>query len=287
VVTHNEGDWLRKTVETFLSTLPAHGCEVIVVDDQSSDGSTAFLSLPEFARAQLIVTPQRLGISGARNLGGRAARAEVIVFSDAHVIAHAGWAEPLYNAAKLDFVGEVAPTVHSMHEPGICGWGFTWNAPSLKMHWLKRRGKGAYPVPFLCGCFVAMRREIFERTGGFDEGLIRWGSEDAEFSFRVWRMGYECHVVSTSAVSHLFRKKFPYEVKWEGVVHNTLRLATIHFGSRALARVVDHYRKFAAFPAAAATLADSNVWQRRELIQRESRLADSWLIDRFEIDVLR
>ena len=35
-------------------------------------------------------------------------------------------------------------------------------------------------------------------------------------------------------LQHAFRARFPYEVKWEPVLHNRLRLATMHFGPRRL-----------------------------------------------------
>ena len=247
VVTHNEGELLRQTVVSLLESVPTANVEIIVVDDQSTDGSTAFLSEPGWAPARLVTTPSRLGISPARNLGAAHAAGDVVVFSDAHVEAYRGWAEPLYLAAVKPFVGEVAPVVHSLREPHIKGFGFTWREASLKMHWLRRTASVAYPVPFLCGCFVALRRELFRDIGGFDDGLIRWGSEDAELSLRLWRMGYECQVVPASAVAHLFRKRFPYEVSWDGIIHNTLRLATVHFGDRALSRVLAFYRTHAAF----------------------------------------
>jgi len=286
VVTHNEGDLLRQTVQSLVATLPERGAEVLVVDDQSSDGSTAFLSQPEWPSVRLLRSPRRLGISAARNLGGRVSRGSVIAFSDAHVEAYPGWAEPLCLAALKPYVGEVAPVVHSMHEPGIKGFGFTWRDPSLKMHWLRRRGTAPYAVPFLCGCFVAMSRRMFELTGGFDEGLIRWGSEDAELSLRLWRMGYECHVVPESAVAHLFRKKFPYQVSWDGILHNTLRLAMVHFGPRALARVMEHWRTHAALPRAMTTLCRSDVWSWREDVQRVCRIPETSILDRFGIDAL-
>jgi polypeptide N-acetylgalactosaminyltransferase len=286
IVTHNEQDRLKQTVESFLATLPARGTEIIVVDDQSDDGSSNFLSTEESSSLRLVRTPRRLGISGARNLGASLSTGTVLIFSDAHVRVHPGWSEPLYDTALKPFVGAVAPTVHSMNEPGIAGFGFTWRDASLKMNWLKQRGAAPYAVPFLCGCFIAMRRDIFRVTGGFDEGLITWGSEDAEISLRLWRMGYECQVAPKSAISHLFRKRFPYEVKWEGILHNTLRLATIHFGKRALSQVVGHYRKHAAFGGASARLSDSDVWRRRNYVREISRFEDQWLFDRFRISAL-
>ena len=286
VVTHNEGERLRRTVESLLATLPGRGVEIAVVDDHSTDGSTAFLTEPGWMPARLVEAPEPLGISRARNLGAAQCSGEVIAFSDAHVEAHPNWAEPIYNAAMKPFVGEVAPVVHSMNEPGINGYGFTWRDASLKMNWLKQQGSVPYQVPFLCGCFVALRREVFHAAGGFDEGLIRWGSEDAELSLRLWRMGYECRVVPKSAVSHLFRKHFPYPVGWERIVHNTLRLATVHFGQRALSRVVDHYRIHVAFGAATARVCDGDTWSRRQQVESSCRFDDRWLFDRFRIDAL-
>jgi len=286
VVSHNEGELLERTVRSLIATLPEQGTEVIIVDDQSDDDSTVFLKRLDRSSVRLIRSPERLGISAARNLGARSSCGEVIVFSDAHVHVYPGWAEPLWLTALKPFVGAVAPVVHSMHEPHIKGYGFTWRDPSLKMHWLRRRGTAPYPVPFLCGCFVALSRTLFEMTGGFDEGLIRWGSEDAELSLRLWRMGYECHVVPRSSVAHLFRKKFPYQVSWEGILHNTLRLATVHFGPRALSRVMQHWNDHAALPRATATLCLSDVWSRREKVQRTCRYPDTRVLDRFRIEAL-
>ena len=38
VVSHNEGEWLRKTVNSLARTIPLGG-EILVVDDSSTDGS--------------------------------------------------------------------------------------------------------------------------------------------------------------------------------------------------------------------------------------------------------
>ena len=158
IITHNEKDDLGRTVEAMLATLPSNG-EIVVVDDQSTDGSTAFL---EGGDIPLVRPSQRLGISAARNLGARNTTGEVIVFSDAHVQPEPGWSEAIYLAAIKPFVGAVAPAISLFDNRATKGYGFTWRDASLKMHWLPLRGVAPYPVPFLCGCFVAMRREVFK-----------------------------------------------------------------------------------------------------------------------------
>src|SRR5690348_1895487 len=109
VVSHNEGEHLRRTVETIVTTMPPE-TELLVVDDQSTDGSADFIAALD-GQVRLLRSRDRLGISRARNLGAGASTGEVIVFSDAHVNPRPGWAEPLYVAAQKPFVGEVGPAV--------------------------------------------------------------------------------------------------------------------------------------------------------------------------------
>jgi len=208
------------------------------------------------------------------------------VFSDAHVRPYPGWAEPLLDAARRPGVGAVAPRVHSLTAPSTVGYGFTWHDPSLRMRWLDGDTGRPRPVPFLCGCFVAVPRPLFAEIGGFDEGLVGWGSEDAELSLRLWGLGYSCEVVPAAGVAHLFRRRFPYAVEPVAVMHNTFRLATVHLGEPALARVFAHHRRRPGFAPAYARLAASDVDERRDRVRRE-RVADAEsLFARFGIRAL-
>ena len=266
-----------------MATMNEDDREIIVVDDHSSDGSADFLGGEAFSGVRLVRPAKRVGISGGRNVGGHIASGEVIVFSDAHVEAIPGWAGPMYRAAMKPWVGEVAPAVGPLLRKGPVGYGFTWRDPSLKMCWLGRRGDVPYAVPFLCGCFVAMRRDIFAMTGGFDEGLMQWGSEDAELSLRIWRMGYECQVVPAAHVKHRFRKVFPYEVQWTSILHNTFRLATVHLPEGHLRSIVSHFVQHPCLSDALAYLMNSNVHERRQLVEETAVVPAKYILDRFDM----
>ena len=47
-----------------------------------------------------------------------------------------------------------------------------------------------YPFRACCSGNLAFHREVFERTGGFDEDFTDWGAEDTEWGFRVWNRGH-------------------------------------------------------------------------------------------------
>ena len=284
VVNHNEGALLRMTVENMLATTPGD-TEIVVVDDQSDDGSTEDTILAH-PRVRLLRGERPLGISAARNLGGRAARGRVVVFSDAHCAGRGDWLPPILDALADPTVGEVAPGIGYLDERHGIGYGFTWTTPNIRMSWLRRSGDDPTDVPFLCGCFLAMRREVFDEVGGFDEGMYRWGFEDSELSLRLWLHGYRVQVVPTSVVDHQFRDKFPYEVDHAGIAYNALRLITVHGDETAAARVLAHYGARPTFPRAWQRLIDSDTHRRRRDEQRVQTQPLRPLLDRFGIDVL-
>jgi GT2 family glycosyltransferase len=279
VVSHNEGAHLRRTVHSLLATLPADG-EVIVVDDGSTDGSADGLT-SGYGGVTVLRPPERLGAARARNAGAAAAQGRVIAFSDAHVDVPLGWWEPLEAALADPAVGAAGPVIMAMGAADRKAYGFRWRDATLKIEWLGWQSADPHPVPMLGSGFVAMRREVFEAVGGFDPGLHLWGMEDAELSLRLWTLGYECRLVPTVEVAHLFRPAHPYPVDWETLLTNMLRVAVVHFGPERTRRVVGGLIANRAFPGAFARLAGSDTWTRRAAVRAARRYDDEWFFRRF------
>jgi GT2 family glycosyltransferase len=282
VISHNEGDHLRMTIDAMRDTTPA-STEIVIVDDFSADGSTGFLSGPEYRDVRLIRPDTRLGISAARNLGAERSTGEILVFSDAHVVPGKGWLPPLADALDDDTVGAVAPAVSTLGNESHKGYGFTWTDPSLTMRWCYGRPSGVHSVPFLCGCFLASRREVFDRCGRFDDGLIKWGFEDSEYSLRLWLSGYRCVVQPASDIAHLFRTKFPYQVEWESTTHNQLRTALLHLSRARCRRVFEQARGNPRFELAVARLFDSDLDERKQFCSAIQKHTDDAIFDLLKI----
>lgn len=283
VVSHNEGENLPRTVRALSSTVP-DTTDIVVVDDWSADGSADALADDE--RVRVLRPPHRAGVAGARNFGAAAATGDLLVFADAHVDPVPGWLRPLAAAFKDSSVAAVAPAISRIEHRVEKGYGFTWRDAGLGVRWLRQNPTRPMPVPFLCGCFLAFRRDDFEAVGGFDTGMVTWGSEDAEICLHLWRRGRRCKVIPRSDVAHLFRPAFPYEVGARETLHNVLRLAAAHFSDRALAAVVAKASAFQAFPSAFDAVLDSDVWMRRERIASAARHDGDWFLDRFRLTPL-
>jgi len=281
VISLNEGESLRRTVDNLRDTLPPQS-EIIVVDDGSTDGSVDFLG-DGYPGVMLLRPAERLGVAGARNLGARHATGDVLVFSDAHVRVPEGWSGSLLELLDRPNVGAVAPAIGMMQPAAAAstGYGQKWSDASLAVGWLGQQSSTPYPVPLLCGCFLSLRRDVFHEIGGFDSGMVLWGAEDSELSIRLWTLGYECWVAPEVDVQHAFRARFPYEVKWEPVLHNRLRLATMHFGPRRLQRVVERLKKYDEFAAASVRLLTGDLAARRSTLRSHRRYDDDWFFGNF------
>jgi glycosyltransferase involved in cell wall biosynthesis len=280
VISLNEGEQLRRTVENLDDTLPGDA-EIIVVDDSSTDGSARRLAR---RRGRVRVhRVERFGVARARNYGARQSRGDVIVFADAHIRLDPFWWRPLVELLRNPRVGGAAPAITGLRRTNLVGYGLTFTRPNLDIRWFRRKPKAPVPAPIIPGCCFAMRRDVFEATGGWDEGQMQCGNIDNEGCVRLWLLGYDLMITPETVVGHLFRKRFPYPVGWPQYVYNRLRLAFVNLNAKRLGKVVASLRTYPGFGEALNLLVDGDITaRRREIISRQIR-SDDWYFERFGI----
>jgi GT2 family glycosyltransferase len=168
--------------------------EIIIVDDGSVDDTAAVGAGAGCIVLRLAV---RMGICAARNAGAALAGGEILAFIDDDTQAEPGWAAALRRA----FVGDVA----------LVGGGIRVPPPQSLAQWYR----GATPahhdptgrsgfLPFVCGANFAIRAEVFQPLGGFDEVLP--ASEDMDLSFRAQLAGYEVSFAQEASLIHWTRR---------------------------------------------------------------------------------
>ncbi|KAH6925348.1 hypothetical protein HPB50_003889 [Hyalomma asiaticum] len=108
---------------------------------------------------------------------------------------------------------EYRPVYHGrQHFRGIFEWGMLYKEIEIPDEEIKRRKYHSEPYksPTHAGGLFAINREYFLELGGYDPGLLVWGGENFELSFKIWQCGGMIYWVPCSRVGHVYRGFMPY-----------------------------------------------------------------------------
>ena len=208
VCTMGEEPRLLRTVASVLGQEHVDDLELVVVDNRPASGRVAAL-LRDVHDPRLRIVPEpKPGLSAARNAGVRAARGDLVAFTDDDAYADPAWVarlvEPFAHAdAVVCTTGLVLPAEIEtpaqllFEEFGAFDKGFdrlVWSArPTTGLAGLGRPGEGGPLFPYSAGVFGSGNNMAFRRTWlaeqPFDEalgaGTPTRGGEDLDAYLRV------------------------------------------------------------------------------------------------------
>jgi GT2 family glycosyltransferase len=169
--------------------------EVVVVDDGSTDDSAAIAARHP---CRLLRLGHPCGAGAARNAGARAARGEILFFTDADCVL--GPEAPALAAAALGRAGERA-LVGGTYAPRPFDPGFfpAFQAVFVNYHETRRPEAPDYVATHA----LVVRAADFAASGGFDEDFLPI-IEDVAFCHRLRRAGYRLRMEPALAVRHSF-----------------------------------------------------------------------------------
>ena len=199
-------DYTRRCLESVELALPTTPFEVIVVDDASPDDSADRVAACPGVR--LVRAPWNLGFIGACNLGAEHARGELVMFLNNDTEVQPGWLDELVAVVEdredVGLVGSklVYPDGRAQESGGIIwadgtGWNYGRNSPAGEP-WLQT----VREVDYCSGAALLIRRDLFERVGGFDKRYAPAYYEDTDLAFAVRAAGYRTVVQPASVVVH-------------------------------------------------------------------------------------
>jgi O-antigen biosynthesis protein len=181
-----------------------------VVDNGSTDGSGEYLkglSVGSESKVILIQNEKNLGFAKACNQGAKIAKGEYLLFLNNDTVVTDKWLDVL--VGELDEnknIGIVGPKL--LYPDGtVQHAGVVFDKEKWPHHIYKRESGDALYVnkkrQFQCltaACFL-VRREIFEKVGGFDEAYLN-GLEDLDFCLKVCALGLGILYCPESVVYH-------------------------------------------------------------------------------------
>lgn len=233
IVFHNEG-WsvLLRTVHSVLNRSPPQFLKEILLVDDFSDKENLKTRLDNYieqfdGKVRLIRNAQREGLIRTRSRGAQEAKGEVIVFLDAHCEVNTNWLPPLLAPIHRDHKIMTVPVIDGIdhktfeyrpvygedrHFRGIFEWGMLYKENEVPQKELNTRTHNSEPYnsPTHAGGLFAINREYFLELGAYDPGLLVWGGENFELSFKIWQCGGSIEWVPCSRVGHVYRSFMPY-----------------------------------------------------------------------------
>jgi N-acetylglucosaminyl-diphospho-decaprenol L-rhamnosyltransferase len=224
--------------------------EVLVVDNGSSDGSVAYL---EREKVPHLALPENMGFARAMNLGVARARAVAILVLNVDTIVESGAVATLLAALEAEpALGGVQPRILQLEgEEGpprlrrcpqgsfsggarlySAGQGLTRDGRAVELgageeQWAPfREPREVFGV---CGAACLLRRELFDRLGGYDERYFSF-YEDVDLNVRARIMGWRFGYVPEATVWHLgnasWQAEAPQPRAWNARLVARNRIAT-------------------------------------------------------------
>jgi GT2 family glycosyltransferase len=196
----------QRCLDAVLGDLPAD-CEVIVVDDASSDSTPRLLD--SYAEAiRRLTLPVNRGYAGACNEGAAVADGEALLFLNNDTEPRPGWLGALdeyagrHPAATVIGAKLLYPTGAVQHAGVVIGQdGYPHNlyAGLPAEHPAVNHSRRLQAVTGAC---MLVTRPAFEGAGGFDTGFAN-SLEDVDLCLRIGEAGGEVHYCHEAVVTHL------------------------------------------------------------------------------------
>lgn len=215
IVNWNSGAGLEACLDSLTSLAPDLNGKIIVVDNQSSDGSE--LCYGKWNQVKLIHAGGNLGFARACNMGAQRSTSEWLLFLNPDtrflpktqnvlfaLLANLDEQTGICGAQLLDDEGRVARSCARFPSP----WMFLCHTMGIDRYF-PRLG---YPmqdwdhftsrdVDHVIGAFFLVRKSLFQELNGFDERFFLY-LEDLDFSLRAKKLGWKSRFCADLKIFH-------------------------------------------------------------------------------------
>ncbi|HAS68890.1 MAG: Glycosyltransferase-like protein, family 2 [Candidatus Collierbacteria bacterium GW2011_GWA2_42_17] len=223
IVSFNTKEILTNCVESIVKYTKGIDYEIIVVDNDSQDGSPERIKELEkkYSQVSLIDAKANLGFGKANNLGAKKAKGEYLLFlnSDTLVFDNA-IKESLENMKKIPGAGVYSCKLLNSNKTVQASGGyfpnfgnvFAWQffiddlplvgglIPSFhpQLSSYDRHKK----MDWVTGAFMIIPKDVFDQVGGFDENIFMY-TEEMELCYRLKKLGHQTVYQNSPSIIHL------------------------------------------------------------------------------------
>ncbi len=220
IVNYNVKDFLFNCINSIKRSHFPFPYELIVVDNNSFDGSVEFIK-EKFPDVVLLPLEKNYGFGYANNVGFRYAKGKYVLILNPDTILQEDTLMVMYeymeNNPKVGIAGcKVLNPDGSLQLACRRGFPTPWTAFSKlfglqalfpkskifgKYNQTYRDPNQTYFIDAISGSFMFVRKEVLEQTRGFDPDFFMFG-EDLDLCYRAKELGWEVAYVHSTSIIH-------------------------------------------------------------------------------------
>ena len=221
VVSYNTRELTLAALQTLYDTTRTARFDTVVFDNASADGSAEAIAAA-FPQVQLIRSADNLGFARANNQVAAAARTEWLLLLNPDTECQPGAVDRLLSFGKAHPKGGIygGRTLFRDGSLNIAScWGritlwstvcstFGLTAAFPKSRLFNPEALCGWPrdtvrqVDIIVGCFLLIRRSLWDQLGGFDLRYFMYG-EDADLCIRAAKLGYQPMITPDAVLMHI------------------------------------------------------------------------------------
>jgi GT2 family glycosyltransferase len=220
IVNYNVKHFLEQCLLSVQKAGAGIATEIFVVDNASNDGSREYLQT-KFAGVKFEWNKENTGFAKACNQVIAKSTGRYILFLNPDTIIAEDCFEKCIaflesrkdagalGIRMLDGRGSFLPEskrafpspLTSMYKLSGLSALFPRSKTFAKYHLGYLDEKQTHEIDVMAGAFIMIKREVLDKTGGFDESFFMYG-EDVDLSYRIQKAGYKNFYFSESTVLH-------------------------------------------------------------------------------------
>jgi GT2 family glycosyltransferase len=220
IVNYNVKEFLQNLIHSIEKASSNLTKEIIIVDNASDDGSVDFIK-EKFPQVKLIANQTNLGFGKANNIGLKEAAGKYILLINPDTLVAEDTIEKMIKFFESNSSAGLAGC-KILNPDGTLQLACRRSFPGPWTSFTKVTGLSnlfpnskifarynltyldenqTYEVDAISGSFMMMRREVYEKVGGFDEQFFMYG-EDLDLCYRIQKALYKVFYVHSTQIIH-------------------------------------------------------------------------------------
>jgi len=206
MLNHNGLKYLKKTIHPILK-LDYSNYEFIIVDNGSTDGSTAFIK--KFKKIKLIENKENLGYSKGKNIGVKNAKGKYILLLDNDILIKD---KDVLNELSKKYkrsMGFIQILLLDINQKKTKHYGLYFSIYGVNSHQksiniknILKQSKNLIKIPSPTGGCMFFNKNNWNKIGGFDESQ-KFNIDDIDIGPRAFNLGYKNFLYTKKYFIHL------------------------------------------------------------------------------------